>query len=231
MNVAQQVNQLQETDLEIEANDKKLKHLTSQLGESGVVIQARSRLASAQQELGELKRQQRDTEREIEDLTARISPDEGKLYSGRITNPKELTNLQHEVDILKAHRSQLEDKVLEIMKKIEQAENEVTASGKELSQLETDCLKQQKQLSVDIKQTNTILADLRQKRQALSDNIDPQTLALYERLSKQKGTAVSRVGQGICGGCRISLSTGTMQQVRSGKPVQCTNCGRILYLA
>ncbi|MFC1972059.1 zinc ribbon domain-containing protein [Chloroflexota bacterium] len=231
MNVAQQVSQLQETDLELEANDKKLNHLTSQLGESAVVIQARNRLASAQQNLVELKRQQHTTEGEIEDLTARIAPEDQKLYSGRITNTKELSNIQREVDILKAHRSQLEDKALETMENIEQTDNEVTASAKELSQFETEWQDQQKHLSVDIEQINTILANLRQKRQALSDSIDPQILTLYEKLSKQKGTAVSRVGQGICGGCRISLSTATMQQVRSGKPVQCTNCGRILYLA
>ncbi len=230
MSVAQQLNHLQETDIEIQANEKMLNHLTSQLGESEVVVQARNRLASAQQNLVELKRQQHDTEGEIEDLTARIAPEDQKLYSGRITNTKELSNIQHEVDILKAHRSQREDTVLETMERIEQAEAEATAAGKELSRLEAEWQSQQKQLSVDIERINTILADLRQKRQALADNIDPQTLALYQQLGKQKVTAVSHVEQGICRGCRISLSTAAMQQVRSGSLVQCTNCGRILYL-
>ncbi|MFC1907172.1 zinc ribbon domain-containing protein [Chloroflexota bacterium] len=230
MNIAQQLNQLQETDLEIQANEKTLNHLTSQLGESEVVVRVRNRLTSAQQDLKEFKRQQHDTEGEIEDLTARIAPEDEKLYSGRITNTKELSNIQHEVDILKAHRSQLEDKVLETMEKIEQAEAEATAAGKELGRLEAEWQNQQQQLSVDIERINTILADLRQKRQALADNIAPQTLALYQQLGMQKATAVSHVEQGICRGCRISLSTATMQQVRSGSLVQCTNCGRILYL-
>ena len=172
MNVAKQLNQLQETDLEIQANEKTLNHLTSQLGESEVVVQTRNRLASAQQNLVELKRQQRATEGEIEDLTARIAPEDQKLYSGRITNTKELSNIQHEVDILKAHRSQREDTVREIMEKIEQAEAEATAAGKELGRLEAEWQSQQKQLSVDLERIKTILADLRQKRQALADHIE-----------------------------------------------------------
>jgi len=230
MNIAQQLNQLQETDIEIQANEKTLNQLTSQLGESEVVVRAQNRLTSAQQDLKEFKRQQHDTEGDIEDLTARIAPEDQKLYSGRITNTKELSNIQHEVDILKAHRSQLEDKVLETMERIEQSEAEATTAGKELGRLEAEWQNQQQQLSADIERINTILADLRQKRQALADNIAPQTLALYQQLGMQKATSVSHVEQGICRGCRISLSTATMQQVRSGSLVQCTNCGRILYL-
>lgn len=229
MNVAQQLNQLQKTDIEIQTNEKTLNHLTSQLGENEVVVQAQNRLTSSQQDLKELKRQQRATEGEIEDLTARIAPEDEKLYSGRITNTKELSNIQHEVDILKAHRSKLEDTVLETMEKIQQAEAEAAAAGKELGRLETEWQKQQQQLSADIERIKPILTDLRQKRQALADNIDPQTLVLYQQLGKQKVTAVSHVEQGICRGCRISLSTATMQQVRSGNLAQCTNCGRILY--
>ncbi|MEE8619379.1 MAG: C4-type zinc ribbon domain-containing protein [Dehalococcoidales bacterium] len=35
----------------------------------------------------------------------------------------------------------------------------------------------------------------------------------------------------MCRGCRISLSAAELQQARSGSLVQCSNCGRILFLA
>ncbi|MBA7679986.1 hypothetical protein ES703_88293 [subsurface metagenome] len=82
-----------------------------------------------------------------------------------------------------------------------------------------------------MERVKALLSDLRNKRQALWDKIDPHTTELYQQLKKQKVTAVAKVEQGICIGCRISLSTATLQQVRSGNLVQCTNCGRILYLA
>ena len=106
----------------------------------------------------------------------------------------------------------------------------VTASG-ELEQLETEWQNQQQQLSTDMERVKALLTDLKNNRQALIDKIDPQTVTLYQQLRKQKTTAVAKVQQGICAGCRISLSTANLQQVRSGSLAQCTNCGRILYLA
>ena len=33
-----------------------------------------------------------------------------------------------------------------------------------------------------------------------------------------------------CGGCRMSLPSAVLRSVRSGKPVECESCGRILYM-
>jgi len=231
MNVSQQLHQLQEIDLEIEANERTLRQITGQIGEDEVIVRAQQKLASERQQLEELQRQQHTAEWEIEDLTDRIRPAEEKLYSGRITNTKELTSLQQEVEGFKAHRGQLEDKVLEIMEQVEQAQAKVATTGEELKKLEAEWQNQQQQLSADMERVKALLADLRQKRQVLTDKIEPQTVTLYQQLRKQKTTAVAKVQQGICSGCRISLSTANLQQVRSGSLAHCTNCGRILYLA
>ena len=231
MNVSQQLYQLQEIDLEIEANERTLRQITGQIGEDEVIVRAQQKLASERQQLEELQRQQHTAEWEIEDLTDKIRPAEEKLYSGRITNTKELTSLQQEVEGFKAHRGQLEDKVLEIMEQVEQAQAKVATTGEELKKLETEWQNQQQQLSADMERVKALLADLRQKRQVLTDKIEPQTVTLYQQLRKEKTTAVAKVQQGICSGCRISLSTANLQQVRSGSLAHCTNCGRILYLA
>jgi len=39
------------------------------------------------------------------------------------------------------------------------------------------------------------------------------------------------VEQGICRACRISLSANILQKARSGQPVQCGSCGRILFIS
>ena len=231
MNVAQQLYQLQETDLEIESGERKLRQITSQIGESEKLIKARNKLTAEQQRRDELQHQQHTTEWEIDDLNNKIKPIEEKLYSGRITNTKELSNLQHELDILKSHRSQLEDKALEIMEQVELSETSLTSAGEELKKNEAEWQKEQRELSVEIEQLKAALTARRKDRQTLIDKIDSSATELYQQIKKQKVTAVARVEQGICTGCRISLSTATLQQVRSGNPVQCTNCGRILYLA
>jgi len=231
MSVAKQLYQLQEIDLEIESNEQALAQFASQLGESQVVIRTQAKLKSEQQQLEELGHQQHSAEWEIEDLVNKLTPVEEKLYSGRIKDTKELTNLQHEVDGLRIRRSHLEDKALEIMDRVELAAASVATLSNKLKTLEIDWHSQQQQLSTNMEQIKTLLSDLKHKRQLLSANIDPQAIEFYQELKKQKRQAVAKVEQGICCGCRISLPTTELQRARSDSMVQCSSCGRILFLA
>lgn len=231
MNVANQLYRLQEIDLAIESNEQVLNQIASQLGESETVVRARNKLTLEQQRLEELRRQQRSTEWEIDDHSNKISAAEEKLYGGRIGNPKELANLQHEVETLKGRRNQLEDEALAIMEQVELATASVAGKGSELKTLEAEWRSQQQRLSNDMEQLKTVLSELNHKRQLLLTKIDPQAVEFYDGLKKQKGTAVAKVEQGICCGCRISLPTTELQRARGGSLVRCNSCGRILFLA
>lgn len=231
MSIARQLYQLQEVDLEVETNEQALQGLISQLGESQVVVQTRAKLSSIEQQLEELKKQQHKVEWEVDDVGAKVKSVEDELYSGRIRNPKELTNLQAEAEALKARRTQSEDRALELMEQVEKATAEAAATRKELAMLEKEWRRQQKQLSADIEKLRKVLADLMQKRQLLAEQVHPEALDFYQRLRKQRGKAVAKVEQGICRGCQISLSITDLQRARSGTLVQCSSCGRILFQA
>ncbi len=231
MGVAKQLYQLQEVDLEIESNERALSQIASQLGESQAVVRTQNQLQLEQQRLEESRRKQRSAEWEVEDLVTKLTAAEETLFSGRIKNPKELTNLQHEVDAFKTRRDQLEDKTLEIMDQVELSETRVATISNKLETLKAEWQRQQQQLSDESEKLKAILSDLGHKRQLLADEIDPQAIEFYLILRKGKGTAVARVEQGICRGCRISLPTTELQQARSGNLVQCSSCGRILFLA
>ncbi len=231
MGVAKQLYQLQEVDLEIESKERTLSQIASQLGESQAVVRVQNQLQLEQQRLEELRHKQHSVEWEIDDLVTKVAAAEETLFSGRIKNPKELTNLQHEVEVLKAKRDQLEEKALEIMDQVEQSETSVAKINNQLETLKAEWQRQQQQLSDEMEQLKVILSDLGQKWQLLSAEIEPQAVEFYQELRKEKGTAVARVEQGICRGCRISLPTTELQRARSGSLVQCSSCGRILFLA
>ena len=231
MSIAKQLYQLQEIDLEIESNERVLGQIASQLGENQAVVRVQAELALEQQRLGELRERQHSAEWEIDDITSKLTTAEEELYSGRIRNPKELTNLQHEVDGLRIKRAQLEDKALEIMEQVESATASAAAISSELKTVEAEWHNQQQQLSAEMEQLKTILADLKCKQKLLLAGIDPQTVEFYYELKGQKGQAVAKVQQGLCRGCRISLPTAEAQRARSGNLVQCSSCGRILFLA
>jgi len=231
MSAARQLYQLQELDLEIESQEQALSQATSRLGESQAVLKLQSQLQSEQPRLEELRRKQHSAEWEIEGISTKLSTAEETLYSGQVKNPKELSNLQHEVEVLKAKRNQMEEKALEIMEQVELAETGVARINKQLETLKAEWQRQQQELSEAIERLKAILSDLGQRRQLLSAEISPQAVELYQGLRKERGTAVARVEQGICRGCRISLPTTELQQARSGNLVKCSSCGRILFLA
>jgi predicted nucleic acid-binding Zn-ribbon protein len=231
MSLAKQLYQLQELDLEIESNERALKQIASQMGESQEVLKIQNQLQSERQRLEELGHKQHSAEWEIGDIATKLTAAEETLFSGRIKNPKELTNLQREVDVLKARRNQLEDKALEIMDQVEQSETRVAKISSELEILTAEWQRQQQQLAEESEKLRAMLSDLKHKRQLLAGELDPQAVEFYQELREKKGTAVARVEQGICWGCRISLPTTELQQARGGDLVQCSSCGRILFLA
>jgi hypothetical protein len=231
MSVAKQLYQLQEVDSEIESQERALSQVTSQIGESEAVTRVQSQLQLEQQRLEELRRKQHSAEWEIEDISTKLTTAEETLFSGRIKNPKELTNLQHEVEVLKAKRDQMEEKALEIMDQVELSETSVARISKQLEAVKAEWHRQQQELSDTLERLKATLSDLRHKRQLLLEEISPQAIELYQGLRKEKGTAVARVEQGICRGCRISLPTTELQRARSGDLVKCSSCGRILFLA
>jgi predicted nucleic acid-binding Zn-ribbon protein len=231
MAVTRQLYQLQELDLEIESEEQALSQKTSQLGKREVLDAAQSQLAAEQQRLDGLRRQHRDAEGEVDDLLSKIATAEQQLYGGKITNPKELSSLLHEVTTMRARSDQLEDKTLEIIDQVESAEKSVAAATSQLKKLEDEWQRQQQQLDAEIEQHKTRLSDLNQKRQQLSQQINTPALTLYENIRQQKKQAVAKVEQGICRACRISLSASALQRARSGQPVQCSTCGRILFIS
>jgi predicted nucleic acid-binding Zn-ribbon protein len=230
MNLASQLYELQELDQEIESDEQELKRVVSQLGESRAVLEAQAKLQSEQQCLEGFKHQQHTAEWEIDDISNKVTDAEESLYSGRIKNPKELASLQQDVDMLKNRRGQLEEKALGVIDQVEQSESALARMGAELKTLTAEWQRQQKQLTEERARLEDALAGLKGRRQRLAEGIGAETVEFYQQLRKGKGTAVARVEQGICRGCRISLPVTDLQRARGQDLVQCSSCGRILFL-
>ena len=62
------------------------------------------------QALGAARSVQKDLEVEADDLRAKIGAVDAKLYGGTVRNPKELSDLQADVESLKRHLGEIEDR-------------------------------------------------------------------------------------------------------------------------
>ena len=231
MPVTKQLYELQETDTEIENTRKTLDLKNGQVGKREELDAAQSKLADDEKSLEELKHKRREAEAELDDMTSKIKAVEEQLYGGKITNPKELASLQHEMNTLKDISDQQETKALEAIESAEVAEKALANATEDFHKFEAEWEQQQKQLKVDIESLDTSLADLTEKRKLLVSQIDTSTVNLYEKVRQQKKQAVAKVEQGICRACRISLSASVLQKARGGQPGQCGTCGRILFIS
>ena len=233
MNTARQLYELQEVDLDIEAKGETLASVEGRLGESEAIVEGRAALAKEQERLAELGKDQRLGEGEVDDLRSRVALLEQKLYGGSVKNPKELIDLQEQVEHLKKASRDGEDRVLDIMAEMEATQTRMGARTKELTRMEENWLQKQSQLSQERMDLSTYLSCLEQKREELTSKIDSASLELYQNLrGKGQGRAVAKVEQGMCQGCRIVLPMSKLQQVRIAQElVQCSSCERILYLS
>jgi len=230
MSIARDLFQLQETELALEANEQAQAKISSQLGESQEVNKARAKLAAEQKHIEELGKQQKSAEWEIDDLTTKIKAIEKKLYDGKIFNAKELSNLQTEAEDFKKRRSGFEDKVLDLMEQTEASRKNLDAINREITRLVAQWQSQQKQLAGELEQLKANHAALDSKKQALIPQINANVVETYRELRKRKGTAVARIEQGTCLGCRITLPNSDLQQAKGGGMVKCSSCSRILFL-
>lgn len=228
MTVTAQLYHLEELDSEIEREEETLAKNKARLGDRRVLDAARARLDAARSNLDDIKRQHRAAEAAVDDVINKIKTEEDKLYGGKVTSPKELTDIQHEVTIIKSRNDELENRALEIIEKVEEAEQNVAAITAAFKKLQKDWQADQARLAAEIEKLTADLMNLNKQRQTLAGQIESSALTLYERIRKQKKPAVSRVEQGICQSCRISPSVSALQRSRGGQAVTCS-CGRILY--
>lgn len=230
MNLGGQLYKLQQVDLEVQEKRRMLKEVENFLGDDEALIAAKSNLATQEEQLTEMKKNQKCVEWELEDLQEKVRQINHKLYNGNIKNPKELLNLESEAKSLKVRAKGKEDEVLELMVQEEELEDKVAISSKESQRLRREWQEKQGTFSHKKTEIEIEIGELEKVRRGLAELIDLENVELYEQLRLTEGQAVVRVERGRCQGCHIALPTSQWQKAKAGELVQCNNCSRILYM-
>lgn len=233
MTSAAELYALQEVDLAIDTRQTRLGAVKEQLGESEALVVARQEATTREESLRALKEPQRDLEWQVEEVRAKASDIERKLYGGSIRNPKELEDLQADLTTVKSQLRRREDELLASMVEVEEAEGEMRAAQTALAEIEAAWKAEQEALLAEKAKLEEELAELEDKRSRQASDHDKVALGLYGLLRERKdGRAVAKVERGMCGGCRITLPMSVLQKAKAGLGlVQCVSCERILYVS
>lgn len=231
MSKAETLYRLQTIDLEADARYRRLKEVKAALEGNEELPRVWQALQDEEKKLSRQRTKLRDRELEMQSLTDKIVSVEDRLYGGRIKNPKELANLQEEVQSLKRRKGELEDQVLEAMIEVEESEASVTEQRERLARLEEEWQETQARLSAEQNELISRLSQLKAERAGLQRAIEAGDLALYEDLRHRRGgRAVALLEGELCQACRVTLPTTKVQQARQGEALTlCSSCERILY--
>ena len=220
---------LQALDSERDAKERRLAEVEAALGESEALTQARQASEDVQARVQKKGVHQRDLELEIQGVADKTKGSEQRLYSGTVKNPKELSDLQSEIESLRRRRQKLEDDLLEVMIERESLEEALEQAQAHLAQAQDEWSTQQADLLAEREELQARMAAIEEERAGVLPAIDAVDLATYQNLRRRKGgLAVAEVSGGVCGGCGVQISSSLEWELREGGPVQCGNCERIV---
>ena len=172
-----------------------------------------------------------DTTLEQKGVETKRKTVETKLYSGSVSNPKELQTMTDEVEMLLRRRERLDEKIATLLGDLEACRNR-EAQAKTTKNLAARAYNAKATVANEQKAIFTNQAEaLIAQRNAASVNIPPDLLKRYDTLRGLKqGLAIVVLEDGnACGGCKMGLSRDMVARVRlEGAIVMCENCGRIL---
>jgi predicted nucleic acid-binding Zn-ribbon protein len=205
----------------------------AKLAEVGAqVAELEGRLAAVEERRGELSRSQQRLEDEVASLTERANQAEKQLYSGAVSNPRELQALQDDVASIRRRIGQIEDQELEIMELSEPVDAELATLQAQRERLEGET----QQVTADLAEAEAAievdLAEVRDERAAAAATVPEDLWPEYDELRSQfGGVAIARLVGATCQGCHLALPAVEVDRIRKLSPeekVHCEECGRLL---
>jgi predicted nucleic acid-binding Zn-ribbon protein len=192
----------------------------------------RDEIASLEAREGDLKREQAKADADVEQVRTRVTRDRARLDAGQVSSPRELENLQSEIESLLRRQSDLEDVELDVMERLEAAQARLKEAGGERASIATDGEAATARRDVALAEIDGLAGAAAQRRTVVVGEEPADLVELYERLRGQHGgVGAAALRRGQCQGCHLSLNTVDLNAIRAAAAddvLRCEECRRIL---
>ncbi len=183
-------------------------------------------------QVDDLTREQKKADADVEQVKARRVRDQDRMDRGLVTNPKDLERMQQELVSLARRISDLEDTELEVMERLEAAQQEHARLAARLAEIDARVTELTASRDASAGETTAELATDDREARGRRPGAAADLLALYERIRAQKGgVGAAALRQRRCGGCRMELNASDLGVIAKASPdevLRCEECSRIL---
>ncbi len=188
----------------------------------------RSRLDTAKAALDGSVKARKQHESAVQELEAKRSKYKGQLME--VKTNKEYTAALHEIEGVEREIRAREDQVLEEMEKAETLAQDVKREEAAFKLVEQAGRAEATQLSAREAKLIEDCARLRTEREQVAASVPEEARQLYERVAKQRGTALAEARDGVCQSCRVRMRPQIWVEVRKNETLfLCESCNRVLY--
>jgi uncharacterized protein len=190
----------------------------------GAVVRAETALA-------DLDREQRRLENDVDQVLRRAARDQQRMQSGGVP-AKELESLQHEVQTLARRQSDLEDAVLELMERRDEAAGQLDGLRADAARVRAEWDAAVAARDAAFAQIDAEVLARTGERTELARDMPAELLSMYEKVrATAGGVGAAALRQRRCEGCRLELAGTELRAARAAAPdevLRCENCRRIL---
>jgi len=213
-----------EKEISMYSGKHKLREIKSRFDEE------KNLLDKNEADLRETIKTARSNRAKAEELKNNYQKSEEKLYSGSISNAKQLEGMQKNLEEMQRNIQALENicKVCEDERK--SLEGQIKESKKKLLKYKNSFNELKEKYSRGEEKAKAELEVLSKSREKLVYKIEDRVMDRYKRVRLGVQSAVVPIEDGKCSGCHMEISVIGMERLKDEEILNCETCGRILYM-
>lgn len=223
---------LQEIDKDIVREEKRQKKLPARIQKiDNAKVKIEKIIRDKKESLKELRLKIKRKEIDVKEVNTKIEKHQNELYGGKISDIKELKQLQKVIELLKKDRDKIEEDLLVLMDEEDDFKIDLSEAEKELAKLDEQLQRRQKEVNQQDKEIKKIIEEKQKKRTEIVEKInDRELIERYNMLwGEKEGEVVVEIDGSICSGCNLSLPSDIIYHLqRDDMLITCPNCNRIL---
>ena len=224
--------ELQKIDIAIDEEEKKKRNLPLMIeGITKKILVLKDSLKNKNENYKNLQVKLKRIELDLTEKSNRIEKHQEDLYGGKISDIKELKQIQKVIANYKEEKDSIEEDVLDLMEEMEDLDKSIGHLDADLKVNEEEFKKRKEEMDLSrlVIEKNTNSLNIK-REETLNKITDNRLLKEYEHLRKEKGgKAIMKVNDSICPGCYLDLPSDAIYQLKKNrKIIICPNCSRIL---